>query len=126
MANGYCCCGVVCVHCRPQAACVAPVLFLLPAPPPHLPAPCILPPALPLAPAAPPAETLKKQFQVVKARVSRNFTYTQGSHVMRFGTFTIAEEVAAEFMGFQNTGKWVVCGWFGAGWLGAGWDCCLG
>ena len=27
-----------------------------------------------------------------------------GSHVMRFGTLGISEEVAAEFMGYGNTG----------------------
>lgn len=49
-------------------------------------------------------ETLKKQFQLVKQRVSQNYTYSMGSHVMRFGTLGISEEVAAEFMGYGNTG----------------------
>eukprot|EP00887_Chlorella_sp_A99_P007632 scaffold20.g7632.t1 len=49
-------------------------------------------------------ETLKKQFQLVKARTSQNFTFMQGSHAMRFGTLDIAEEPAAEFLGEGNTG----------------------
>lgn len=31
-------------------------------------------------------------------------SYSMGSHVMRFGTLGISEEVAAEFMGYGNTG----------------------
>jgi legumain len=51
-------------------------------------------------------ETLKKQFQRVKERVSQNFTYAQGSHVMRFGDFTLMdEEPAADFLGPRNDGR---------------------
>ncbi|KAL4452145.1 hypothetical protein ABPG75_007807 [Micractinium tetrahymenae] len=53
-------------------------------------------------------ETLKKQFQLVKQRVSQNFTYSQGSHVLRFGALPIGEEPAAEFMGYGNTGDGTV------------------
>ncbi len=49
-------------------------------------------------------ETLKKQYQLVKARTSNNYTYVQGSHVMRFGTFDIDEEPVAYFLGEKNTG----------------------
>ncbi len=49
-------------------------------------------------------ETLKKQYQLVKLRTSNNFTYVQGSHVMRFGTFDMDEEPAANFLGEENTG----------------------
>lgn len=49
-------------------------------------------------------ETLKKQFQLVKARTSHNFTYVQGSHVMRFGTLDIDEQPVANYMGEKNTG----------------------
>ncbi|KAL4426127.1 hypothetical protein ABPG77_002713 [Micractinium sp. CCAP 211/92] len=53
-------------------------------------------------------ETLKKQFQLVKQRVSQNFTYAQGSHVLRFGALPIGEEPVAEFMGYGNTGDGTV------------------
>lgn len=50
-------------------------------------------------------ETLKKQFQLVKQRTSQNYTFSQGSHVMRFGSFEIAEEPAARFEGEKNDGS---------------------
>ena len=40
----------------------------------------------------------------MKQRVSQNYTYAQGSHVLRFGATEIAEEPAADFMGQENTG----------------------
>lgn len=50
-------------------------------------------------------ETLEKQFEVVKERVSRNGTYMQGSHVLQFGSLAIDEEPAADYLGHDNTGK---------------------
>lgn len=49
-------------------------------------------------------ETLKKQYQRVKQRTSQNFTYNQGSHVMRFGELELDEEEASRFLGDANTG----------------------
>ena len=49
-------------------------------------------------------ETLETQFERVKWRTSNNKTYTQGSHVLQFGTRAIDEEPAADFLGFLNTG----------------------
>jgi hypothetical protein len=87
------CCGLGCAAHRRIARCPRP-LAPTPALHPHPLAPC------------PRAETLKKQFQLVKARVSRNYTYNQGSHVMRFGDYDIAEEAAALFQGQGHTGGW--------------------
>lgn len=53
-------------------------------------------------------ETLKKQFQLVKARTSSNFTYMQGSHVMRYGDYDIDEEPAGDFLGMLNDGKLIL------------------
>ena len=50
-------------------------------------------------------ETLGKQFELVKERVSRNGTYMQGSHVLQFGSLAIDEEPAADYLGQDNTGK---------------------
>lgn len=50
-------------------------------------------------------ETLEKQFEVVKERVSRNGTYMQGSHVLQFGSLSIDEEPASDYLGEENTGK---------------------
>ena len=50
------------------------------------------------------AESLKKQYQAVRARTSQNFTYMQGSHVMRFGDLAMAEEPAARWEGEMNDG----------------------
>ena len=50
-------------------------------------------------------ETLEKQFEVVKERVSRNGTYVQGSHVLQFGSLAIDEEPASDYLGNENTGK---------------------
>ena len=50
-------------------------------------------------------ETLEKQFEVVKERVSRNGTYMQGSHVLQFGSLSIDEEPAGDYLGEENTGK---------------------
>jgi len=50
------------------------------------------------------AETLKKQYQHVRLRTSQNYTYTQGSHVERFGELEIDEEEASRYLGQENTG----------------------
>lgn len=50
-------------------------------------------------------ETLEKQFEVVKERVSRNGTYMQGSHVLQFGSLSIDEEPVGDYLGDGNTGK---------------------
>ncbi|KAL3138308.1 hypothetical protein ABBQ32_006119 [Trebouxia sp. C0010 RCD-2024] len=52
-------------------------------------------------------ETLEKQFEAVKERVSRNGTYMQGSHVLQFGSLAIDEEPAADYLGQDNTGDGV-------------------
>lgn len=49
-------------------------------------------------------ETLRKMFKKVRQRTSQNFTYSQGSHVERFGEIEISNEMAAEFLGDQNNG----------------------
>lgn len=50
-------------------------------------------------------ETLEKQFEVVKERVSRNGTYMQGSHVLQFGSLSIDEEPVGDYLGEENTGQ---------------------
>lgn len=50
-------------------------------------------------------ETLEKQFEVVKERVSRNGTYMQGSHVLQFGSLSIDEEPVADYLGDEHTGQ---------------------
>ena len=50
-------------------------------------------------------ETLEKQFEVVKERVSNNGTYMQGSHVLQFGSLSIDAEPASDYLGKENTGK---------------------
>lgn len=50
------------------------------------------------------SETLKKQYQQVRLRTSQNYTYSQGSHVERFGELELSEETAAQFLGELNTG----------------------
>lgn len=50
-------------------------------------------------------ETLKKQFQNVRWRTSQNYTYTQGSHVERFGELEIDEEEVSRYLGQKNTGR---------------------
>ncbi len=49
-------------------------------------------------------ETLEKQFELVKNRTSRNGSYIQGSHVLQFGSLSIDEEPAADYLGKANTG----------------------
>jgi hypothetical protein len=51
------------------------------------------------------AETLRKQYHRVRARASNNFTYVQGSHVMRYGALDMDEEAAARWEGVLNDGK---------------------
>jgi len=65
-------------------------------------------PPCPLAPA--PAqdmtsESLERQYRLVKARTSNNFTYMQGSHVMQYGDLTIDKEWAASYEGTWNNGS---------------------
>jgi hypothetical protein len=55
-------------------------------------------------------ETLKKQYQAIRSRVSANWTYMQGSHVERFGTLSIDEEPVGDFMGALNDGERDVAG----------------
>ncbi|KAG7673394.1 hypothetical protein Ndes2526B_g03161 [Nannochloris sp. 'desiccata'] len=50
------------------------------------------------------AETLKKQYQNVRLRTSQNYTYTQGSHVERFGELELDEEEVSRYLGQKNTG----------------------
>jgi legumain len=50
-------------------------------------------------------ETLEKQYERVKLRVSNNGTYNQGSHVLQFGDLVIDEEPAADYLGKLNTGN---------------------
>ena len=54
-------------------------------------------------------ETLEKQYELVKRRTSNNGTYNQGSHVLQFGTLTIDEEPAADYLGSLNTGAQPEC-----------------
>ena len=49
-------------------------------------------------------ETLEKQYEVVKKRTSNNYTYNMGSHVMQFGSLSIDEEPAGDYLGELNTG----------------------
>lgn len=44
-------------------------------------------------------ETLKKQFDRVKSRTSKNFTFLQGSHVMMYGEIEIDKEPVAWYLG---------------------------
>jgi hypothetical protein len=41
---------------------------------------------------------------VVKQRTSRNGSYIQGSHVLQFGSLSIDEEPAGDYLGEANTG----------------------
>lgn len=50
------------------------------------------------------AETLERQYELIKRRTSNNFTYQQGSHVMQFGDLTIDTEPVADYLGELNTG----------------------
>ena len=50
-------------------------------------------------------ETLKKQYQKVRLRTSNNYTFTQGSHVERFGALEMSEEMTSDFLGELNTGR---------------------
>ena len=54
-------------------------------------------------------ETLEKQFELVKQRTSRNGTFVQGSHVLQFGSLTIDEEPAGDYLGEANTGAYMPC-----------------
>lgn len=41
---------------------------------------------------------------MVKQRTSRNGSYIQGSHVLQFGSLSIDEEPAGDYLGEANTG----------------------
>ena len=49
-------------------------------------------------------ETLESQYRLVKQRTSNNGTYMQGSHVMQYGSLTIDEEPAGDYMGDIHPG----------------------
>ncbi|CAK0784835.1 hypothetical protein CVIRNUC_008040 [Coccomyxa viridis] len=49
-------------------------------------------------------ETLEKQYELVRKRTSNNYTYNMGSHVLQFGSLSIDEEPAADYLGELNTG----------------------
>ncbi|KAI8474624.1 MAG: peptidase C13 family-domain-containing protein [Monoraphidium minutum] len=51
------------------------------------------------------AETLEEQFHFLRLRTSNNFSYVQGSHVMRYGDLGIDEERAGDYMGMHNNGS---------------------
>ena len=50
-------------------------------------------------------ETLEKQYELVRKRTSNNYTYNMGSHVLQFGSLSIDEEPAADYLGELNTGE---------------------
>lgn len=56
-------------------------------------------------------ETLEKQFEVVKNRTSRNGSYIQGSHVLQFGSLSIDEAPAGDYLGEANTGTCCLTSW---------------
>jgi legumain len=45
------------------------------------------------------AETLERQFHLLRLRTSNNFSYVQGSHVMRYGDLEIDAELAGDYVG---------------------------
>lgn len=45
------------------------------------------------------SETLEAQFHYLRLRTSNNFSYVQGSHVMRYGDVSIDAELAGDYMG---------------------------
>ncbi|GIL84653.1 hypothetical protein Vretimale_14536 [Volvox reticuliferus] len=49
-------------------------------------------------------ETLMTQYDIVRNRTSRNYTYTMGSHVMQYGSLVITREVAGDYQGMRNRG----------------------
>jgi hypothetical protein len=45
------------------------------------------------------AQTLERQFHLLRLRASNNFSYVQGSHVMRYGDLGIDAELAGDYLG---------------------------
>jgi len=45
------------------------------------------------------SETLERQFHALRLRTSNNFSYVQGSHVMRYGDLEIDAELAGDYQG---------------------------
>ena len=41
----------------------------------------------------------------MRKRTSNNYTYNMGSHVLQFGSLSIDEEPAADYLGELNTGE---------------------
>ncbi|GIL65128.1 hypothetical protein Vafri_18937, partial [Volvox africanus] len=50
-------------------------------------------------------ETLMTQYDIVRNRTSRNYTYAMGSHVMQYGNLVITREVAGDYQGMHNRGE---------------------
>ena len=46
------------------------------------------------------AETLEEQFHLLRLRASNNFSYVQGSHVMRYSDLGIDAELAGDYVGW--------------------------
>ena len=44
------------------------------------------------------------QYELVRQRTSNNYSYIQGSHVMQFGSHTIDEEPAGDYLGIRIPG----------------------
>ena len=44
----------------------------------------------------------------MRKRTSNNYTYNMGSHVLQFGSLSIDEEPAADYLGDLNTGDQLV------------------
>ena len=51
---------------------------------------------------------MDKQYELVRKRTSNNYTYNMGSHVLQFGSLSIDEEPAADYLGELNTGEQLV------------------
>lgn len=50
-------------------------------------------------------ESLLRQFEKVRKRTSQNFTFIQGSHVMRYGELEIDEEPVSWYLGDPENGR---------------------
>eukprot|EP00955_Chlamydomonas_euryale_P095335 364933-Chlamydomonas_euryale.AAC.1 len=50
------------------------------------------------------AETLRQQFELVRARTSDNNTYHMGSHVMHYGQMSMQNEKVGDYEGAMNNG----------------------
>ena len=51
---------------------------------------------------------MEKQNELVRKRTSNNYAYNMGSHVLQFGSLSIDEEPAADYLGELNTGEQLV------------------